>query len=210
MSEPASYHMTPDEFRRYGRAVVDWIADYYQEIEKFPGALRLSRGRSVPPCHPSRRRWAKRSRRFLGDLDQVILPGRHALAVAQLFCLLPGKHLRSGDPGRPDLLRAGRAGHVVGDQPRLHRAGDACNGLDGGTARPAGALQIDIQRGRRNRHSASSATLCALLIARSGRRSLLRTSADLMGGWWRTPPARRTHRLRRRSRSPASGAKTCA
>ena len=26
---PDSYHMTPDEFRRYGREVVDWIADYY-------------------------------------------------------------------------------------------------------------------------------------------------------------------------------------
>ena len=30
MSENKNYHMTPDEFRRYGREVVDWIADYYE------------------------------------------------------------------------------------------------------------------------------------------------------------------------------------
>ncbi len=24
-----SYHMTPDEFRRHGHALVDWIAEYY-------------------------------------------------------------------------------------------------------------------------------------------------------------------------------------
>ena len=28
--------MTPEEFRRYGREVVDWIADYYERIETFP------------------------------------------------------------------------------------------------------------------------------------------------------------------------------
>ena len=31
--------MTPDEFRRYGHAVVDWIADYQSRIESFPSAL---------------------------------------------------------------------------------------------------------------------------------------------------------------------------
>ena len=24
-----TFHMTPEEFRRHGHAVVDWIADYY-------------------------------------------------------------------------------------------------------------------------------------------------------------------------------------
>lgn len=28
-------HMTPDEFRRYGCEVVDWIVDYYERIESF-------------------------------------------------------------------------------------------------------------------------------------------------------------------------------
>ena len=33
MVEEKSYHMTLEEFRRCGRAVVDWIADYYERIE---------------------------------------------------------------------------------------------------------------------------------------------------------------------------------
>jgi len=31
-----SFHMTPEEFRKQGHAVVDWIADYYERIESFP------------------------------------------------------------------------------------------------------------------------------------------------------------------------------
>lgn len=31
-----SYHMTPGEFRRQGRAVIDLIADYLERIEEFP------------------------------------------------------------------------------------------------------------------------------------------------------------------------------
>ena len=31
-----SYHMTPDEFRESGKKMIDWIADYYEQIEKYP------------------------------------------------------------------------------------------------------------------------------------------------------------------------------
>ena len=36
MVEQKRFHMTPAEFREQGRAVVDWIADYYERIETFP------------------------------------------------------------------------------------------------------------------------------------------------------------------------------
>ena len=36
MPEHKTFHMTPDEFRKHGRAVVDWIADYYENIESMP------------------------------------------------------------------------------------------------------------------------------------------------------------------------------
>lgn len=45
MSDPKKFHMTPDEFRRWGRAVVDWIADYQARIESFPV---LSRAQTFP------------------------------------------------------------------------------------------------------------------------------------------------------------------
>ena len=33
MEAETSYHMTPEEFRRRGREVVDWIAHYWQRLE---------------------------------------------------------------------------------------------------------------------------------------------------------------------------------
>ncbi len=44
LTSTPSYHMTPDEFRRYGRAVVDWIADYYERIEILPGVVTSAAG----------------------------------------------------------------------------------------------------------------------------------------------------------------------
>ena len=33
MAEETSYHMTPDEFRRRGLELVDWIADYQERVD---------------------------------------------------------------------------------------------------------------------------------------------------------------------------------
>ena len=55
MPDEKSFHMTPDEFRRHGHAVVDWIADYQARIESFPvlsqvkpGELRAALARESP------------------------------------------------------------------------------------------------------------------------------------------------------------------
>ena len=37
-------HMTPDEFRQHGRAVIDWIADYWERIESLPVASTVAPG----------------------------------------------------------------------------------------------------------------------------------------------------------------------
>ena len=44
MAPEKTFHMTPDEFRRHGHAVVDWIADYYSRIESFPVLSRAEPG----------------------------------------------------------------------------------------------------------------------------------------------------------------------
>src|SRR5260370_496407 len=36
MSEATNFHMTPDEFRHWGHAVVDWIANYQNRVEDLP------------------------------------------------------------------------------------------------------------------------------------------------------------------------------
>ncbi len=57
MSEQQSFHMTSEQFRRHGRAVVDWIADYYDRIETLPVLSQAKPGqvRNAPTGHTSRR-----------------------------------------------------------------------------------------------------------------------------------------------------------
>ena len=55
MASEKTFHMTPDEFRRHGHAVVDWIADYYARIESFPVLSQVEPGqiRASLPCRSS-------------------------------------------------------------------------------------------------------------------------------------------------------------
>ncbi|MCH8084750.1 MAG: hypothetical protein IH885_10995 [Myxococcales bacterium] len=32
MNDETTYHMTPDQFRRHGHAMVDWIARYMEQV----------------------------------------------------------------------------------------------------------------------------------------------------------------------------------
>ena len=54
MSDSKPLHMSPEEFRRQGHAVVDWIADYYSRIETLPVLSRVPPGeiRANLPKHP--------------------------------------------------------------------------------------------------------------------------------------------------------------
>ena len=67
--------MTPEEFRRLGHQVVDWVADYRERVARLPvmsqsapGAIKAQLPAS-PPATP------EAFEAILGDLDRVILPG---------------------------------------------------------------------------------------------------------------------------------------
>lgn len=67
-------HMSAEEFRRYGREVVDWIADYLATIEQRPVQPAVAPGevRAGLPEHPPES--GESFDRVLADLDAVILP----------------------------------------------------------------------------------------------------------------------------------------
>ena len=137
LPDEKSFHMTPEEFRRHGHAVVDWIADYYAQHRVFPGALAGEAG-TDPRLVACRSAGQRRILRRDPGRCRAAHPARHhPLAVAELLRLLSLQCFRARDPGRPAFVRAGRARHAVGHQPGLHRTGNARPRLAGPHAGPA-------------------------------------------------------------------------
>ncbi len=68
-------HMTPDEFRRRGHEVVDWVADYMTNIEQYPVLAQVQPGdiRAKLPPHPPEH--PEPFADVLADLDSIIVPG---------------------------------------------------------------------------------------------------------------------------------------
>src|SRR5579863_8085639 len=88
MSEK-SLHMTPEEFRRYGHSVVDWIADYQARIESFPVMAQVKPGeiRAALPANPPAR--GETFDAMLKDVERVILPGVTHWQSPNFFAYFP-------------------------------------------------------------------------------------------------------------------------
>ena len=71
-SAEKSFHMSPEEFRRQGHALVDWIADYHARVERYPVLSRVKPGeiRSHLPTNPPQQGEAFEN--ILGDIERVI------------------------------------------------------------------------------------------------------------------------------------------
>ena len=70
-----NYHMTADQFRQHGYAVIDWIADYYQQVESLPVLSQVEPGQiraSLPANAPQQ---GEDFATMLADVDKLIMPG---------------------------------------------------------------------------------------------------------------------------------------
>ena len=66
--------MPAEEFRRYGREMVDWIADYFERIEDFPVLSQIEPGwlkENLPTAAPEH---GEDFSAVLSDVDKLILP----------------------------------------------------------------------------------------------------------------------------------------
>jgi aromatic-L-amino-acid decarboxylase len=70
-----SFHMTPDEFRRHGREVVDWVAHYMERLPDLPIASGVKPGDIAARLPESAPEEPEPFDRLLADLDEVVLPG---------------------------------------------------------------------------------------------------------------------------------------
>ena len=70
-----NYHMSPERFREEGKKIIDWIADYYENIEKYPVLSQVEPGEikeKIPEIPPQT---GESMEVIMQDLDKNILPG---------------------------------------------------------------------------------------------------------------------------------------
>jgi aromatic-L-amino-acid decarboxylase len=97
--------MTPDDFRRHGHELIDWIAEYVEDVEQRRVAPDVRPGdvRSRLPAHPPSgpETWDA----VLTDLDEVIVPGIVHWQHPSFFAYFPSNTSYSSILG--ELLAAG-------------------------------------------------------------------------------------------------------
>ncbi|MGA9042077.1 MAG: pyridoxal-dependent decarboxylase [Terriglobales bacterium] len=166
MPDEKSFHMTADEFRRHGHAMIDWIADYHARIESFPVLSRVEPGqlRASLPANPPQKGGDFDA--ILGDIEKLILPGITHWQSPNFFAYFCTGGSAPSVLG--DLLSSG-----LGIQGMLWATSPACTELEThvldwlvnmlglpekflSTSKGGGVIQ----------DTASSASLCALLAAR--------------------------------------------
>jgi aromatic-L-amino-acid/L-tryptophan decarboxylase len=160
-----SQHMTPEEFRRHGKQVVDWIADYMTNVESLPVRSQVAPGdvRSALPAHPPEH--GEDFAEILADLDRVVLPGVTHWQHPSFFAYYPANSSGPGILG--DLLSSG-----LGVQGMLWATSPACTELETVVVDWFAELlgmpdhfRTDNVGGGVIQDSASSASLLAILAA---------------------------------------------
>jgi len=158
--------MSPEEFRRHGHAVVDWIADYQARIESFPVLSPAKPGeiRASLPSNPPAQ--GDSFEMMLADMDRLILPGITHWQSPNFYAYFPCNASAPAILG--DLLSSG-----LGVQGMLWATSPACTELETHVmdwlVRMLGLPEKFLSTstgGGVIQDTASSASLCALLAAR--------------------------------------------
>ena len=202
--------MTPEEFRRHGKAVVDWIADYYQHVESYPVMSRAGPGEiraSLPKNAPEK---GEPFDAMLRDVEKLILPGITHWQSPNFFAFFPSNTSFPSIMG--EMLSAG-----LGVQGMLWATSPACTELE--THMLDWLVEmLDLPRkfmstsagGGVIQDTASNSSLCALLAARERATNLLRMNAAATASSSPTLLRKRIRRLKKRRRSRELAAKICA
>ena len=166
MHEEQSYHMSADEFRRQGKAVIDWIADYYERVESLPVLSQVQPGEIAAQMPDQAPPVGEPFDTILADIDKVVLPGITHWQSPNFFAYFPAN--TSGPAILGDLLSSG-----LGVQGMLWSTSPACTEVETQVldwmadviGLPA-KFKSDTPGGGVIQDSASGGALCALLSAR--------------------------------------------
>ncbi len=159
-------HLTPDEFRRLGRQVVDWVADYMERVEDLPVLAQVKPGevRAGLPAHPPTE--GEPFSAVMADLDEIVMPGITHWQSPNFFAFFAGN--TSGPSVLGDLVASG-----LGTQGMLWATSPAATELEtlvlDWLAEMLGLPEAFLSTstgGGVVQDTASSSTLCAVLAGR--------------------------------------------
>src|SRR5690348_41567 len=163
---PKSYHMKPAQLRKEGRRLLDWIANYRKDIEKYPAKSQVAPGaiRASLPSSPPQQ--GEPFDAIFRDVEEKILPGITHWQSPNFFAYFPANS--SGPAVLGELLSAGFA-----VQGMLWATSPACTELEQ-VVLDWLVEMLDLPKhflssnsgGGVIQDSASSASLCAILAAR--------------------------------------------
>ena len=166
MDKKHSIHMTIDEFKNNGYKVIDWIADYYKNVDSFPVLSQAAPGdiREQLPDHPPED--GETFEAVLADMNEKILPGITHWQSPNFFAFFPCNS--TGPAILGDMLSTG-----LGVQGMLWATSPACTELETHVLDWLVDM-LDLPKIFKSNSSgggviqdtASSATLCALVAAR--------------------------------------------
>ena len=98
-------HMTPDEFRRSGHAIIERIARYMEEVERYPVLSQAEPGSvraRLPVAAPEQ---GEPFEDVLRDVDEIIVPGLTHWQSPNFYAFFPAN--ASGPSILGDLLSSG-------------------------------------------------------------------------------------------------------
>ena len=181
MGNTKSFHMSPDEFRKQGKQMIDWIADYYENVENYPVLSQTKPGEiksQLPDTPPPE---SETMEQIMADVNSIIMPGITHWQSPSFFAYFPSNS--SGPSVMGDLLSSG-----LGVQGMLWATSPACTELE---TRVLDWLAEMLQLPEKFRSTsaggaviqdtASSATLSAVLAAREKKTNFQTNDSGSLG-----------------------------
>jgi aromatic-L-amino-acid decarboxylase len=161
-----SFHMSSQQFREAGKQLIDWLADYYEQVERYPVLAQVAprEVRASLPAEPPQS--GTDFQHIIEGLDSKIMPGITHWQSPNFFAYFPANASEPSVLG--DLLSSG-----LGVQGMLWATSPACTEVEmhvlDWLAKMLGLPEAFLSSGSGGgviQDSASSSSLCAILAAR--------------------------------------------
>lgn len=162
----SSAHMSTEAFRQHGHELIEWIASYMERVDSLPVLSTLNPGelrRQLPPSPPQQ---GEPFAQIMADVDRIIMPGITHWQSPNFYAFFPANN--SGPSILGELLAA-----ALGVNGMLWTTSPACTELETHVLDWVVDLlglpeqfKSSTAGGGVIQDTASSASLCALLVGR--------------------------------------------